>query len=74
VLLVLVLVTADVLVGLVAGRWWALAAAAALGAWIARSTDVEAVPGWFFGLVYAGFAALGIAAGVLGRRSLARRH
>jgi hypothetical protein len=55
------------ILGLVVGRWWALAAAAALGAWIAVNTPVE-IPTWILGAGSATLAAVGIAAGVAGRR------
>jgi hypothetical protein len=35
------LVFAGLILGLIVGRWWALAAAAALGAWIAVITEVD---------------------------------
>jgi len=50
-------------VGLLVGRWWALAAALAAGVWITLSTGVDEVPPWFLGLVYGGFAGAGIALG-----------
>jgi hypothetical protein len=59
--------------GILVGRWWAFVPAAGLGAWISQTTEIEAVPGWYLGLVYAFFGATGIAAGVLVRRRLARR-
>jgi hypothetical protein len=59
-------------VGLVVGRWWALAAALATGIWITMSSGVDEVPPWFLGLVYSGFAEVGIAFGVLARRRLRR--
>ena len=62
------LVFAGLILGLIVGRWWALAAAAALGAWIALITEVDEVPGWYLGAGYATLTAIGIAAGVGGRR------
>ncbi len=59
-------------VGLLVGRWWALAVALATGIWITLSTGVDEVPPWFLGLVYSGFAGLGIALGVLARPRLRR--
>jgi hypothetical protein len=58
-------------VGVVLGRWWTLFASAGLGVWIARSAELEAVPGWYLGLWYAALSAFGIALGVLVRRRLA---
>ena len=72
-LVVLVLVPAGFVVGSLVGRWWALLAAVAVGVWVALSAEIEAVPGWYVGLVYSGFAAAGISAGVLVRRGLAKR-
>jgi hypothetical protein len=72
-LLVLVLVSAGFLFGAFLGRWWALLAAVAAGVWIASSTEIEAVPSWYLGLVYSGLSAVGISAGILVRRRLARR-
>jgi hypothetical protein len=60
-------------VGLVLGRWWALAAAAAFGVWIGLSADVDEVPAWFLGVAYAALGAAGIAAGVGMRKRMARR-
>jgi hypothetical protein len=71
--LALVLVSGGFALGFLVGRWWALVPAAALGAWTATSVELEAVPGWYIGLVYAGLSALGIVAGALLRRRLRRR-
>ena len=51
--------------GLIAGRWWALAAPAAFGAWIAFESKVDAVPPWFLGAMYALIGAVGVVIGVL---------
>jgi hypothetical protein len=69
-----VLIGGGIVLGLLVGRWWALLLAAALGVWISQATEVEAVPGWYLGLVYALLGAAGITAGVLVRRRLARRR
>lgn len=68
----LAIVVVGFAVGIVVGRWWAVAAAVALGAWIALSTDVEVSP-VFLGSGYAVLAAIGIGGGVLVRRR-ARAH
>ena len=60
------------ILGLIVGRWWALAAAAALGAWIAVNTEVE-IPHWILGAWYAALSAAGIAAGVAIRRRVLSR-
>ena len=51
-------------------RWWALAAAVAFGVWIYLETSVEAVPEWFLGLAFTVSISVGVALGVLGRRTL----
>jgi hypothetical protein len=54
-------------IGLAVGRWWALAPAAGLAAWIWATTDVE-IPHWLLALLYGGVAAIGISAGVTVRK------
>lgn len=54
---------------MVVGRWGALVAALPIGVWLALVSEVE-VPGWVLGLGYGAFAAIGIAAGILLRRSV----
>ena len=66
-MLYVALVFGGLILGLIIGRWWALAGAAALGAWMALITEVE-VPGWYLGAGYATLTAVGIAAGVGARR------
>jgi hypothetical protein len=66
-------VVLGLVVGLVIGRWWALAGAAAFGGWIALSTSVDEVPAWFLGVAYAALGTVGIAAGVSMRKLIARR-
>ena len=68
---VLVLVAAGLALGFVVGRWWAFTGAIVVGVWAGTVSELE-IPGWYLGLVYAGLAAIGIAAGVLGRRLVAR--
>jgi hypothetical protein len=70
-ILVAVLIGAGFLLGLILGRWWALLACLGVGLWIGVSEEVE-VPGWFLGFAYAALSALGVALGVVLRRSLAR--
>ena len=60
------------LVDLLVGRWWALGAAAAVGISIAFATEVDEVPGWFLGAMYAVLAGIGITAGVSTRKALRR--
>jgi hypothetical protein len=67
------LVFSGLILGLIVGRWWALAAPAAFGAWIAVNTDVGDVPAWFLGAGLAALPAAGIAAGVAGRRWMRSR-
>jgi hypothetical protein len=59
-------------VGFIVGRWWALAASVAVGAWIALSTGVDEVPPWFLGLAYGAFTGAGIVLGIILRRSRRR--
>jgi hypothetical protein len=67
------LVLGGLVLGLVVGRWWTLAAAVAVGSWIAVSTEVDEVPPWFLGAVYAALPAAAITVGVLIRRRARRR-
>jgi hypothetical protein len=60
-----------VAVGLLVGRWWALLAGLGIFLWIGTSAELE-VSSWALGLVYAGIASAGIAAGVACRAAL--RH
>jgi hypothetical protein len=66
----LVLIAFGVIVGLAVGRWWALLAAVALGAWIGLVSEVDEVAPWFLGLGYGVLAGAGIVAGVLVRGRL----
>jgi hypothetical protein len=69
-MLVLIFGGAGLVLGLLLGRWWALAGAIAAGLWIGIAEEVE-IPGWLYGLLGGGLAALGIALGVVLRRRLA---
>ena len=69
----LVLIAGGALLGLIVGRWWALAAPLAVGVWIAFETEVEAVPPWFLGGMYALGGAVGVAVGIVLRAFLTRR-
>ena len=62
-------VLGGLILGLVVGRWWTLAAAVGLGLWIAITTDVDEVSPWFLGSAYGALAA-GIAVGVVMRQRL----
>jgi hypothetical protein len=68
-IVVVAFLVGGLIVGLIVGRWGALVAALPIGVWLALVSEVE-VPGWVLGLGYGGFAAIGIAAGVLLRRSV----
>jgi hypothetical protein len=61
------------LVGFAIARWWTLIAALAFGIYITAVTDVDEVPHVVLGLMYAAFAAIGIAVGVAARRGRTRR-
>jgi hypothetical protein len=69
-MLVLIFGGGGLLLGLLLGRWWALAGAIAAGIWIGIVEEVE-IPGWLYGLLGGGLAALGIALGVFLRQRLA---
>jgi predicted membrane protein len=58
------------ILGLVVGRWWTLAAAVGLGLLIAITTEVDEVSPWFLGSAYGALAAAGIAVGVVIRQRL----
>jgi hypothetical protein len=60
--------------GLIVGRWWTLAAAVGIGAYVTVGTEVDEVPGWFLGAAYGALAATGITVGVALRRSRPRRR
>jgi hypothetical protein len=64
----LLIVVDGLILGLVAGRWWTLLAAAGIGAWVAAVSDVGEVPPWFLGAAYAALAASAIAVGIVVRR------
>ena len=67
------IVVAALIAGFILGlllRWWGLATAAVFGIWIASTTEVDAVPGWFLGLTYAVCVAIGVGLGTVGRRAL----
>jgi hypothetical protein len=58
-------VLGGLILGLVVGRWWTLAAAAGLGLWITITTEVDEVSPWLLGSAYGALAAAGIALGVV---------
>ena len=63
-------VLGGLILGLVVGRWWLLAAALGLGLWIAVTSEVDEVPPWFLGSAYGALAAAGIVVGVVIRQRL----
>jgi hypothetical protein len=69
-ILVAVLIGAGFVLGIVLGRWWALLASLGLGAWIGVTSELDVH--WWLGAVYAAYSGLGIAAGVLFRRYVAK--
>jgi hypothetical protein len=60
------------IVGLLVGRWWALVCALGVFLWVGVGFEVDVPSIWVLALIYAGIAAAGIAAGVLGRAALRR--
>ena len=61
------LIVAGLVLGALVGRWWVLAIAVAIGAYIGLTEEVE-VSGWVLGVGYGVTAGLGIAIGILIRR------
>ena len=69
-----IVAAAGLVLGFVAGRWWALVGPVALGGWVWRISKLE-VPAWLPGLAYGLSAAAGVVVGVLLRRAgSARAH
>jgi hypothetical protein len=66
-----VLIVGTFVVGLTVGRWWSLAAAAAVGVLIGIGSEVE-VSGWYLGLASSAVACLSITAGIIVRRVVDR--
>jgi hypothetical protein len=66
------IVLGGLILGLLVGRWWTLAAALGIGVYIAAVNEVDVVPPWFLGAAYGALAAVGITVGVACRRLL--RH
>ena len=58
--------------GLIVGRWWSLAAAAAVGVWLGLWSEVDEVPSWYYGIASAVVASASISAGILVRRVVHR--
>ncbi len=67
-----VLIVVGFVLGVTVGRWWSLAAAAAVGLWIGIESKLE-VPGWYLGLASGAVAGLSISAGIIVRRVVDRR-
>lgn len=67
------IVLGGLILGLIVGRWWTLAAAVGIGAYIAVTSEVDEVPSWFLGAAYAALAGASIAMGVAVRARLRRR-
>jgi hypothetical protein len=67
-----VLIGAGFIVGVVVGRWLALAPAVGFGAWIAIVSELDEVPGWLLGLWYGVIGCVSIGAGIGVRRAILR--
>jgi hypothetical protein len=65
------LIGAGFILGVLVGRWWALAPALGFAVWIAIASEVE-VPGWFLGLGYGVIGCASIASGIVVRRAIHR--
>jgi uncharacterized membrane protein YhaH (DUF805 family) len=61
-------------VGLVVGRWWAVAAAAPFGGWILATNNLQGHVGALIAVILTVLLALAIAAGVALRRLQGRRR
>ncbi len=61
------------MLGVLAGRWWVVAAPLAFGAWNAAAGNVDEVPPWFLGLAYALLGVSGAVVGILLRHRAVRR-
>ena len=70
-LIYLIPIIGGLVIGLIVGRWWALAAPIALGVWIGVESNVDEVPPWFLGSAYALISGIGVGSGVLLRRRFA---
>lgn len=65
------LIGAGFILGVLVGRWWALAPAVGFGVWIAIVSEVQ-VPGWFLGLMYGVIGCASIGTGIVVRRAIHR--
>lgn len=65
------LIGAGFILGVLVGRWWALAPAVVFGVWIAIVSEVE-VPDWFLGLMYGVIGYVSIGTGIVVRRAIHR--
>lgn len=65
------LIGAGFILGVLVGRWWAVAPAVGFGVWIAIVSEVE-VPGWFLGVMYGVIGCASIGTGIAVRRVIHR--
>ena len=65
------LIGAGFIVGVLVGRWWALAPALGFAVWIAIASGLE-VPGWFLGLMCRRYRVRDIATGIVVHRAIHR--
>ena len=63
-----VLIGGGFVLGLLVGRWWALAVPVGFGAWVAIVAGELEVPDWFLGLVEGGIGCVSVGVGIVVRR------
>ncbi|MDF3039810.1 MAG: hypothetical protein K0Q71_2516 [Thermomicrobiales bacterium] len=71
-MIVLLLIVVGLIVGVVAGRWWAVAVPAAFAVYVAAESEVDEVPPLLLGLLYGLVGAAAVGGGVLIRRFVSR--
>ena len=72
VLILPLLTVVGLVVGIIVGRWWALAVPAAFAVYIAVESEVDAVPPLLLGALYGLVGAVAVGVGILTRRLVSR--